>query len=226
MTKYRFTEPIPMPRGKKYGNNYWLFLSKKIGRRVTAYSNLEYDNLISLEMDHEVEYFCEQPFKASLILDNVCCETIFDVWVLYKNGREEFQEVKYSFEVNNPDSQTRTVKQIQLQKQWCMYNNQNYVIRTDEDLYLGQYYMMNLRYMASKIRRCNIPSGIQTAKEREIIKLLNQRYMNVDDVCSCGVFPKGMESDFLSMMYYKGLICFSNIENEIINGKTEVYLDG
>ena len=61
---YKFTTPIKMPRGTHYGSNYWMFESKKIHRCVTAYSNLEYENLLTLEMNPEVEYYCEQPYSA------------------------------------------------------------------------------------------------------------------------------------------------------------------
>lgn len=226
MIRYRFTEPIVMPRGKHYGNNYYIFKSRKVGRTVTAYSTLEYENLITLEMNPEVEFFCEQPLKVSVIEDGITYETVFDVWVLYRDGREEFQEVKYSSDANNSDPNSRTARQIRLQKQWCSLNNENHVVRTEKDIYLGQYYIMNLENMAAKVRRYRIPADVQKTMERDVVNLLEERYLTLGDICSSGLLPAGMETEILSMMYYKGLIGFSNIADTIINEKTEVILNG
>ena len=226
MSKYKHEQPIVMPRGRKYGANYWIFHSRKTGRQVTCYSNLEYDNLTILEMDNEIEYYCEQPCEISLILDGDEKKSVFDVWVYYRDGKEEYQEVKYLSDVTNPDPESRVRRQITLQRKWCDYNSQNYVVRTEKDIYRGQYYIQNLRYMATKVRRYNVPHEIQMFKEREIIQFMEKHYVTVEDLCSCGIIPKGMEPDFLSMMYYKGLIRFTNIEDMIINAKTEVYLNG
>ena len=63
---YKFTTPIKMPRGTHYGSNYWMFESKKIHRCVTAYSNLEYENLLTLEMNPEVEYYSDCSAQINL----------------------------------------------------------------------------------------------------------------------------------------------------------------
>ena len=39
-------------------------------------------------------------------------KTIFDVWVLYKDGREEFQEVKYNSELEEKNSDSRSRKKL------------------------------------------------------------------------------------------------------------------
>ena len=85
---YKFTTPIKMPRGTHYGSNYWMFESKKIHRCVTAYSNLEYENLLTLEMNPEVEYYCEQPYSA----------TVFVGGKEYKIKKEEFPTVSFAAE--------------------------------------------------------------------------------------------------------------------------------
>ena len=65
-----FTKPIEMPRGTHYGNNYYAVYSKKVHRVCYFYSNLEYYNFLTLEINPEVERFCEQPLKAPINIDN------------------------------------------------------------------------------------------------------------------------------------------------------------
>ena len=96
-----FKTPIEMPRGSHYGSDYWICQSHKIKRRVHMYSMLEFWNFITLEMDSSVEYFCEQPFEIEIHDEKSekIRKSVFDFWVLYTDGREEFQEVKYSSEI-------------------------------------------------------------------------------------------------------------------------------
>lgn len=94
MGKYKFNEPIKMSRSTHYGNNYWEVYSKKIGRSIKCFSNLEYENFLTLEMNPDVEYFCEQPLEIEIIIENELKKSIFDFWVKYRNNNEEFQEVK------------------------------------------------------------------------------------------------------------------------------------
>lgn len=70
-----YQKPVEMPRGTHYGNNYWIFQSRKVGRNVTAFSNLEHDNLVTLEMNPEVEWYCEQPEKTTVFYDGTRAET-------------------------------------------------------------------------------------------------------------------------------------------------------
>ena len=65
-----FSKPIDMPRGTHYGNNYYLVYSKKIHRTCRFYSNLEYYNFLSLEINPKIEKFCEQPVKIEIIQEN------------------------------------------------------------------------------------------------------------------------------------------------------------
>ena len=149
MEKYRYLKPITMPRGKNYGSNYWLYYSRKIGRKVTAYSNLEYDNLISLEMNANIEYYCEQPCKAEVFYDGEMNITVFDVYVFYKDKREEMQEIKYSFDLCSD----RAIKQHEVQKNWCLQNEIDLAIRTEKEIMPGNYTSRNNAWLASKVRR-------------------------------------------------------------------------
>ena len=86
--------------------------------------------------------------------------------------------------------------------------------------------MENLHLMAARVRRFSIPNDYQKEYEKNIISLLESRYATVEDIVDTHILPAGREAEVLSMLYYKGLILFSNIEDNFINQKTEVYLRG
>lgn len=132
MKKYLYEKPIEMPRGSHYGSDYLIAFSKKINRRVQCYSMLEFANFLQLEMNPDVEYFCEQPVKIELV-DFPGQSSVIDFWVQYKDGNQEYQEVKYTKDLESNENE-RIKKQIALQKEWCKRNNQRYEIRTEKTL--------------------------------------------------------------------------------------------
>lgn len=58
-----YINPIEMPRGTHYGSNYWEAYSNKLKRKICLFSNLEYENFLSLEMNANVMKYCEQPWR-------------------------------------------------------------------------------------------------------------------------------------------------------------------
>ena len=167
MGNYRFMKPIDMPRGTHYGNNYWIFRSRKLGRRVFAFSNLEYENLITLEMNPEVDFYCEQPREIHLFEDGIEKKSIPDAWVLYKNGKEVFQEVKYSSELD-PDNEksARNLEQIRRERKWCEENGFGFQLRTENEIHAGEYYLRNLIFLYGHVNKV---SGPEKRKMRNIL---------------------------------------------------------
>lgn len=220
-----YIEPIKMPRGTHYGSNYYEFLSRKLKRIVTAYSNLEYWNQICLEMNYKVDQYCEQPLKTEVFFDGKRHETVFDVWVKYKDGTEEFQEVKMAEELEDESNYAeRSYKQIILQKAWCEQNGKNYRVRTDKDIILGTHYIRNLLYLYPKVLRIE---GIEPIGEKHILKCISEREtVTVGQLVNGGIISSKAGIDLLAYLYYKGEISFRNLINEPFSFATEVIING
>lgn len=220
-----YTIPVKMPRSMRYGNNYFEFTSRKLNRTVTAFSILEYWNQICLEMNYQVEKYCEQPLKTSVFFDGYTYETIFDVWVKYKDGTEEFQEIKYAEELEKEDAATgRNYKQIAIQKAWCEQNNKTYVVKTDKYILIGTHYIRNILYLYPKALRIE---GTDTVAEKHILKFIEDRgFSTVGQLINNGIVSIKNGLDILANLYYKGEIMFANIINEPFSFSTEVYING
>lgn len=218
-----FYKPILMPRGSHYGSNYWIVFSRKLNRVVTLYSNLEYENYLTLEMDPNVVLFCEQPYEAELVIDNKLKKTVFDVWVKYKDGKEEFQEIKYSTELDETkENNLRTINQIRKQRQWCFNNDRAYVIRTEKDIHAGEFFIRNLALLSSKVRRYDNPE--LSFYEMELKKALRkQEKIELQEIIQQSIFPINYELNILSLFYYMGLIQM-NIRDRPLDYATEVFL--
>lgn len=222
MAKYRYTKPLDMPRGTHYGNNYWSFHSVKLGRRVTAFSNLEYENLITLEMNPEVEYYCEQPIKIHLFDKGVDKSAIPDVWVFYKNGREEFQEVKYAESLLEGTSDyMRSMEQIERERSWCEINGFAYVVLTYEAIHKGEYYLRNLIFLRGHLKNNLLIKNPSIRNVSRAIKydstigsLFNDETLKENDLISV-----------LSSMFYRGLITFDDLDDKPLRLETRVRIN-
>lgn len=216
MKKYRFTEPLELPRATHFGNNYWIFRSRKLGRRVTAFSNLEYENLISLEMNPEVEFYCEQPVMISIPDEG---NAVPDVWVLYKDGREELQEVKYSENLmpDSPDVE-RNMVQINREKKWAEANGFSFCVRTEKEIHKGKQFIHNLVFLYGHLKK-NMPSEIKALKKvAEII----EPGMIVRDFFIYSKLSHAESVKMIGEMYYAGMIDLIQIEESPFRFEMEI----
>ena len=216
-----FSKPIDMPRGTHYGNNYYLVYSKKIHRTCRFYSNLEYYNFLSLEINPKIEKFCEQPVKIEIIQENKIQHAIIDMWVLYRDGREEFQEVKYTSELTGDSAEAiRSQEQIRREHLWCTENNIDLVIRTEKNISQGRFFLNNANTIAARLRRYT-PTEDEFYNPKVMNVLEKYKKISVKDLINNGLLPIHSEIDHLCYMYEKGLIDL-NINNQPLGDRTEV----
>lgn len=225
----KFTTPIEMPRGSHYGSEFYSVYSMKTGRIVNLFSKLEYFNFLALETDPTVEIFCEQPLEIQIVEDGKVKKAIFDMWVRYKDGREELQEVKYTKELSGDSaSAIRSQEQIRRQKHWCEDNNIPFVVCTDEDLLKGDYLIQNRSVIAGLVRRYT-PTNAEHYNKL-VIRCIEDAYYDrrkkilVNDLITKELLPIGSEWAHLAYMYVRGMINL-NISSKPLDLRTEVRLN-
>lgn len=220
-TEYRYTKPINMQRSTHYGNNYYVIPSRKLNRNVIAFSFLEYANILTLEMNSRVEYYCEQPCTVDVYVDGKKFTTTFDVYVVYTDGREEMQEVKYRTEYNGKDEKgERDRAQVEKQRLWCRQNSIDHALRTDNIIMPGNFTIRNLEWIAAKARR--ISNTNETAR-----KLLRNYLGKAGNITIGQLYSSGNITDqdglnILADMFYRGEIFFDDIDGAVISNRTEV----
>ena len=151
---YRYEEAISRPRSSSFGSNYWVFHSRKLRRRVAVFSNLEYENILTLEMNPQVEWYCEYPLETTVYIGGKETKVLFNAWVRYKDGREEYQGVAY---INGSDDSKEHAK-IACQSAWCLQNNVNYVFRNDKSIETGPFFIRNISILATRARISGLPT--------------------------------------------------------------------
>lgn len=218
-----FNIPIEMPRATHYGNNYFVVYSNKLHRTCRFFSNLEYYNFLSLEINPDVETFCEQPLKIEIIQNNQLKHAIFDMWVKYRNGNEEMQEVKYQSELEKDDEKSlRSQEQIRREAAWCKDNGIDFVVRTDKNISKGKFFLNNINVMASRLRRY-ISTEDKYYNPRILNAINNQNVITVEELIARELLPLNNELNHLCYMYEQGLIKM-NIEDRPLDFRTEVTL--
>lgn len=138
-----YISPVKSGPQTRYGNNRWEVYSRKLNRNVTLYSNLEYDHWVLVESNPEVVTFCEQPLKIRIQLSFGVVTTIFDMWIKWKSGLEEFREVKHLGDLQDSQQNSRVLRQIQAQKKWCELKNKKHSVVTEETIRANPNYLSN-----------------------------------------------------------------------------------
>jgi hypothetical protein len=143
-----YSTPVTVGPQSRYGNNRWEVYSPKLKRNVTLYSNLEYDHWVIIESNPKVAFFCEQPLKIQIRLPSgVTVTTIFDMWIKWNSGAEEFREVKFNEEIFSANPKSRVARQIEAQKRWCELKGINHVVATEEVIRANPIYLLNCKFI-------------------------------------------------------------------------------
>ncbi len=216
---YLYQTPIKMPRGSHYGSDYWISYSYKLKRKVCLYSMLEYANFIVLEMNPNVDFFCEQPCKIEENKTARISSSVLDFWVHYQDSSAEFQEVKYSYElVGTGDAAERSQRQIKFQHDWCVENGYKYKVMTEKELYDGPFKIQNLQLLQSHILRLE---GLNTFNLRNFFEMIKTRSMSIGEIKEQRILPNDMELSILAYQHYLGNIEI-DVKNRPIDNCTEV----
>lgn len=140
-----FSKPVFTNFSNKYGNNRWVVYSNKIQRIVYLYSDLEYANWLKVENNPNIKYYCEQPIRIEVrSTEGKHNESIPDMYLLYKNGTEIIQEIKYEKDL----TKETVIRQIETQKRWCMENNYKHEVVTEKSLALNALFLSNLKVLS------------------------------------------------------------------------------
>ena len=126
-----------------------------------------------------------------------------DFWIKYADGSEEIQEVK-SVESLKEGSKDyiRTKAQIHKQKLWCKENNIRYTVRSEQEIYAGNFLIENCAYMASRVRRYTLPEDKEPYKNLLIGYLEASKKADICALIETGRLPLGNELNFLCYMHF------------------------
>ncbi|MDN4603831.1 MULTISPECIES: TnsA endonuclease N-terminal domain-containing protein [Paenibacillus] len=213
-------QPIKIPRGTKYGNNYWIPRGNKIGKRtLDLYSDLEFEHWLTVETNPEVIGYCEQPLEISYLLNGRLRKSIFDMWILYRDHSETFVEVKYEKELTSTEPRyDRTKRQIEAQREWCRKNNIAYEVRTEKTIRKGRHSIENRIAITTAVLNSRKP--VCTLEVLHSVSLHKKTISNV--FCELPQYPEDQVNLALKWLYYEGQVC-ANIEDQIFGKSLEVY---
>lgn len=146
-------EPVWEQPQNNYGSNRWVVYSLKLGRFVILYSDLERDHWVQVEADPSIVLFCEQPLRISVRLASGSVQTIFDMWLKWRDGHEELREVKYKDQL---DDSPRVNRQLEAQLTWTNLVSFRYSVVTEDTIRANPIFLANwkriLCYLGPKSR--------------------------------------------------------------------------
>lgn len=138
--------PVWVRPQNNYGSNRWVVFSPKLGRVVILYSNLERDHWVLLEADPRILKFCEQPLRISVRLASGPVQTVFDMWIKWRDGHEELREVKYKDQL---ETSLRAHRQLEAQATWTSLVSFPYSVVTEEVIRANPIFLANWKRILS-----------------------------------------------------------------------------
>ncbi|MFJ5563199.1 TnsA endonuclease N-terminal domain-containing protein [Lysinibacillus xylanilyticus] len=204
-----------MDATKKYGNERWFPYSPKLGRTVYLFSNLEYEHWLQVEFNPNVVDFCEQPLKVKSKYKDTNGASIFDMWVQYKDGSEEFIEIKYKSDL----LKDRVKKQIDVQKNWCRENNKIHKVMTELEIQQGSVKLSNIKLMIKYLDHdLNQPEQLKIIKQQ----LLGNR-LTIENLSNASKIPYQDTFLIVTHLIYMNEVN-SNYTEKPFGKKTEVWI--
>lgn len=156
----RYSSPVWAPRRGSYGNNQWINFSPKLDRRVCLYSDLEYFHWLLVEATPEIETYCEQPLEMRSLLHGRDARSIIDMWVRFRDGTEEYREVKYEKDLVDAVGRHRVARQLDVQRAWCNRRQVRHVVMKESGILANPLLLENWRAI---ITHLTIHRGLTTA---------------------------------------------------------------
>lgn len=209
--------PLITDASKKYGNNRWLAYSSKLKRTVYLFSDLEYEHWLQLEFDANVVSFCEQPLKVSIKVESKEVSSIFDMWVQYKDGYEEFLEIKYTSDLLKENVQN----QLQIQKSWCEKNLKNHRVVTDQEIKQDPIKNSNMKLILNMIKS-PIEDVVTIRNIKQTIEVTPQK-LTIEALSHHSQIPINQTLKIVSFLIYSNEIK-SDYSVKPLGKKTEVWL--
>jgi hypothetical protein len=139
INKARHTHPVRKPPASRYGNNRHIVYSPTLQRRLILGSDLEFDQWVLLEAARK-KFFCEQPLRVQVRLAQGLVTTVFDFWIHWQDGSEEYREVKYSKDL---EKGSRACRQIEAQQKFCELQGFKHVVATEKNIRANSLYLEN-----------------------------------------------------------------------------------
>lgn len=212
--------PVPIKRSTRYGNNYWEAYSPKIGRNVRLFSDLEYDHWVLVETDHRIQSFCEQPLKIGMSYEGKMVHSIFDMWILYKDGEQRFVEVKYSKELDPANQRSqRALQQTAVQRAWCQEHQYIHTARTELDIRSNSILLANRKYLLGYIK--NRGTSIETDQFQILSHIKGEKTTIADIESSVQLHPTRIREAIFWLIYHGRVN--ADLDTQLICTLTEVW---
>lgn len=162
----RHSRPVWNPGRGSYGNNLWQAYSPKLGRNVKLYSDLEYHHWILVEATPGIVTFCEQPIKMMSRVEGRDRASYIDMWVQWKDGSEQYRELKYAKDIAHVDNKPFLRRQLAIQESWCKRHGVEHLVITDELVHANKLLLRNWRLILSILANAK---GIDLGKYQHTI---------------------------------------------------------
>lgn len=212
---YKYEIPAEVKVTNIYYRDRWFFYSTKCKRIIKCFSNLLHAEIINLEMDSRVEFFCEYPFIEEIKNNDKTMMIYPDLWVKYSNGEELFLIIDNT--ANSEKEETHNQEIVKYLNQKAM----SYKVLTYKDICKGRFTTRNLSWLAARTRRGD--SFYMSPEVKQITEYIKSSgKISIESLLQYDILNEWEIFDVISHLFYKGAISIDGIDSRVINKKMEV----
>lgn len=183
-------KPIEFDRNEKSKYNYYIFYSVKNKRNVQVYSQQAYYHCLDLEMNYNIESYCENPEQLNIERNEQVFSRNIDFIVRRNNNKRYILQRLLPYYHNNI---THKFKNMCISEEsWCKEYNYDYQVITLDVKHRNNYYLHNIKLLYGLIKHTNEPLYnrsleditfiLHHSKNNTINTLMNKLNLSMNDV--------------------------------------------
>ena len=157
-----------------------------------------------------IRCYCERPLAEKVHVNGTTFTVKPSVYVVLADGTEMFLLVTTSEDSSTTDNFNL----------WGVTRNEKIEIIGHKDVYIGQYWMRNISYLAGRSRR--IKTCDRGADDAFTRYLSTNGAMSIGQLVDAGRLSEPNANDYIAYLYFKGLINIHDIKERQISYRTEV----
>ena len=139
------------------------------------------------------------------------------MWIQYKDGYEEFIEIKYTRDL----SKENVKKQIYIQKSWCEKNSKNHRVVTEEDIKQSPIKVSNMKLILNLIKT-RVEDITVIEKLKKVILEASEK-LTIERLSLLSKIEYNQTLKVVALLIYSNEIK-SNFSVKTFGKKTEVWL--
>lgn len=215
-------KPVQLPKKLARHVNHFVAFSPKAELTLEFFGEPEFDFWALNEIDPNIVSLCSQPEpKIEGVLNGKKTKYVFDLWRLWKSGRDEYVEVKPTDFLIEDKNGKHVPKKWSIGSEWCKQFGKDCSFVTDDDIYENVALVQNAHRIASWAAFAH--RYIADHQQQKVLNALKQfGQISISQLCDeLTALDRSVVTGAVATMICRGDIQFT-ADNEVFGRQTQI----